>query len=570
METQGRSIISRLMFWKKGMVFSHGVLEGDILRIIRKYQQAGFLHAEIVEKDLVFDDNNKNVTIYITIKEGLRVKVSSVSYIIDDEIDLDYSGQFNETIIRKSGIREGSYFNDQDFLDDLNIIAELFDDYGYPSIKTHYELNLNDDESLVDIEIYISPGHRAYYSDITFTGGGRTDTLLLEKFLLIEKNEAYDPSKIKSSRARLQALGLFRIVSINLEYDRETGHSPVEILLQELPAYSLVLGTGYGIEDNVRIYAELTKMRFLGGLRRGSVFVKHSALEPVHLNLKMIQPAFINVNTTLLMNTYYRYEKEPAYSLKITGAETLLSHSLSDNIRTYFSYKYEYNDLRFTTDRDIESDFADGLSHGGDDWSSKYYTKSLFNWGILLDVSGPDFYPESGYLLSNIFTLSGYGFRSDYRFLRWLGEARLYNRLAGDLVLALRGKAGAIRPLEDDRYIPIEERFFSGGAYSVRGWSRSMLGPKNEEGKPVGGNSLLEGSIEFRHPLWHELSGVVFLDMGNVWSGTFEHNISNVHYAAGLGLRYATPIGPVRLDLATPVFEGRTSWHFFISIGHAF
>ena len=72
-----------------------------------------------------------------------------------------------------------------------------------------------------------------------------------------------------------------------------------------------------------------------------------------------------------------------------------------------------------------------------------------------------------------------------------------------------------MKPIWGNEITPIEERFFSGGSMSVRGWQRSLLGPKNAENEPIGGNSLLEGSTELRYPIWNIFSGAVFLDFGN-------------------------------------------------------
>ena len=131
-------------------------------------------------------------------------------------------------------------------------------------------------------------------------------------------------------------------------------------------------------------------------------------------------------------------------------------------------------------------------------------------------------------------------------------------------------KFGVIEPQDEDNFVPIEERFFAGGAASVRGWSRSELGPLNSDSKPLGGNSLLEGSLEFRYPIWGLMSGALFGDFGNIWQDSFEHKFNDLRYAAGFGLRFKTPIGPLRLDVARPVFDDDSAMQFYLSVGHAF
>ena len=127
-----------------------------------------------------------------------------------------------------------------------------------------------------------------------------------------------------------------------------------------------------------------------------------------------------------------------------------------------------------------------------------------------------------------------------------------------------------MKPIMGDDVTPIEERFFSGGSMSVRGWQRSQLGPKNAKNDPIGGNSLLECSAEMRYPIWKIFSGAAFLDFGNVWNKAFEHNLSELRYAPGLGLRIDTPIGPIRFDVARPIWDDEKQLQFHLSVGQAF
>ena len=95
-------------------------------------------------------------------------------------------------------------------------------------------------------------------------------------------------------------------------------------------------------------------------------------------------------------------------------------------------------------------------------------------------------------------------------------EARKYTTLYKQLVLATRLEGGFMKALRSAELTPIADRFYAGGSNSVRGWARFDLGPKSEDNLPLGGNSLLETSIELRYPIWNIISGVVFCDAGNV------------------------------------------------------
>ena len=118
--------------------------------------------------------------------------------------------------------------------------------------------------------------------------------------------------------------------------------------------------------------------------------------------------------------------------------------------------------------------------------------------------------------------------------------------------------------------IPVEERFFAGGSRSIRGWARQHLGPRDDKETPIGGNTIVEASIEPRIPLVGSLGMVVFADAGNVWTGDGGFSFTDIRYSAGAGLRFNTPIGPVGIDLARPIMDIDKSWQFHFNIGHAF
>ena len=138
------------------------------------------------------------------------------------------------------------------------------------------------------------------------------------------------------------------------------------------------------------------------------------------------------------------------------------------------------------------------------------------------------------------------------------------------LILASRLQIGSMQSIKSGESTPIADRFYAGGSNSVRGWERSDLGPKSDDNLPMGGNSLAEASIELRYPIWNILSGAIFLDLGNVWSGTYDHDIHQLEYAGGAGLRVKTPLGPLRFDVATPLSIADKEIQFYLNIGESF
>jgi outer membrane translocation and assembly module TamA len=180
--------------------------------------------------------------------------------------------------------------------------------------------------------------------------------------------------------------------------------------------------------------------------------------------------------------------------------------------------------------------------------------------------------PTKGFLLRGRLDHSSTAVLSDVSFIKLVFEARHYQRLWDHVILATRLEIGGIQPYGDSASVPFNVRFFAGGPGSVRGFALNRLGPLNSEGDPIGGESLIEGSVEVRFPIFGNFGGVVFLDFGNVFLDPFTYPLDELRYAVGPGIRYNTPIGPVRVDLGI-IIDPREDEDFGrveFSIGQAF
>ena len=139
-------------------------------------------------------------------------------------------------------------------------------------------------------------------------------------------------------------------------------------------------------------------------------------------------------------------------------------------------------------------------------------------------------------------------------------------------MFASRLKIGFAEPLHGGEEVPIFERFYSGGSASVRGYGRSRLGPLSTSDDPLGGRSLIEGSFELRQQFTEKIGGALFVDFGQVSLRSFDVPVDDLRFSAGIGGRYTTPAGPVRLDLGFPFRppNGDRAWQIHFSIGQSF
>jgi outer membrane protein insertion porin family/translocation and assembly module TamA len=184
--------------------------------------------------------------------------------------------------------------------------------------------------------------------------------------------------------------------------------------------------------------------------------------------------------------------------------------------------------------------------------------------------------PKSGFQIFPNVEWASVALGSEVDFVKLSLEGRGYVPLGSFGTLAGKLLWGSIYNLENTESIPIFKRFFAGGSNSVRGYPYQKLGPLDQLGNPIGGLALVEGSLETRFPLpfYKSLEGVLFFDFGNVYEERLAIFDKGLRYASGCGVRYLTPIGPVRFDvgyeLNPPDQQFFHPYQFYFSIGQAF
>ncbi|MBL1213322.1 MAG: outer membrane protein assembly factor BamA [Ignavibacteriae bacterium] len=538
--------------------FTQVIFERDKERIIKHYQRQGFINAEITDVNFSADDKSETLEIEITINENKPIRVSKTNFEISGNKKIDSIENLKSELL----LVEGARFIDEKITNDKNKITNYLINEGYPFVKSDYSLNIDTADNSVKITWQIDAGLRSEFGDIKIEGNKRVEESLILNKVTFNEGDIYNGSALDETQKRIYKLGLFYIVSLSAQLSNSSEKKiPIKIKLEEAPQFNTKIGLGYGRDEKFRASIDQRWLGFLGGARQLKFYAKHSSLEPYHIRLNFLQPDFIWDLTNLSVNNFIIRQTEPGFTLKRFGADFTLQRPIFFDISASIKYSFERSTLDTNSISQVER-----LKFN----INEIYNKSSIELGLERITSDPVFDPDKGSLSSVTLHYSGLGLRSKYHFFRPSIEYRKYIETIDRLILAFRFKAGTIFSYDNDNFIPYEERFYSGGSSSIRGWSRAQLGPKDNEGQPIGGKSIFESNIEFRFPLFWIISGVTFLDYGNVWSSELTFIADELRYASGLGLRVSTPIGPVRLDLAIPVFEGRAQVQYFISVGHAF
>lgn len=562
MVTHAVSRIEKLVTKKEPSLFNRELIELDMQRLTSIYQREGFLNVNVNLRPLKINNNKQTVRISIDIREGEPVTVDSISITtVGKAVKVNTDSLLRKTP-GKPELLKNKRFRDESLNKDMQLIRDAYRSIGYAYSSVDYQLNLKPDLRLTSVQYSVTPGPLCYFGGTKFTGHKHISDSFLQKQLEYTEGNLYNKLLLEETRQNLYRLQLFRVVSVLPETDAETKKTPVpvKIYLEEAPRMSTRFGVGYGTEDKFRTFIDLSYLSFLNTASRLNLYLKHSALVPYYVSLKWIFPQFPVHRSTISVNPFISRNSEPGYETRSHGINIPLSYVFNERFSGSLTYYLE----------DVEQQIEEGDQEFPDMETENFpYYKSGGLFNLIFNNASPKFSPTKGMNVMLGFKLNGHLFGSDFNYTRLWGDLRKY-REVGNLTLAFRAMAGGISSSDENEFIPVEDRFYSGGSNSVRGWNRSELGPKRESATPLGGKSIIEGNLELRYPLFWKLSGVLFMDTGNVWTESWSYNLGELAYATGGGIRFETPIGPVRLDVGFPVWNEKKSPQLFISVGQAF
>lgn len=553
---------SKYILREEPFLFNSEILSSDISNVVKLYQREGFLLVK-VNAEQITDDENKNIEVVFRIDEGPPVTVTNVNINLNSSFD---TGKVNTDSLKSLAFNSltltaGKRFRDEDIRTDETLITGYYINNGYPHVKINFILNVDTANFLVSVNWFVDPGELSTFGKTSVSGLDYYPENFIRGKLNFTQGEVYNAEKLEETQLRLYDLGIFYSVNFNSILNSSPPEVvPVRLKITEAKRFKTTLGVGYGKDEKFRTVVEFTLLGFLKGPGRINFEARKSAIEEFTLRLGYTHPEFLWERTTLRLITFSSKVNEIAYGENSLGFNIGAFRRFTKSFLSSVTYILEnvtldVNSIAIQDDTSLVKD---------------NYNKSGIGLMIQFSSAEPFSSPEKGFTISLSTTYSGIGLGSPYKFFKSIIDIRKYSRVFDEMVAGLRLSAGYLESFNDPKFIPVEERFYLGGSSSVRGWERFMLSPLDLNGKPKGGSSFLLGSFELRVPSFEKIYGVLFLDFGNVWEPSLTYKVNELQYAAGIGLRYETPIGPLRIDAATPIFNDNREIQFWFNIGHAF
>ncbi len=578
---------------------SKSSVAADVGTIKRFYGRRGFLFTTVRDSMVVASGNNKAAVIFIVV-EGQRTTLSGVSIMGGLK---EINGKFDKTL---SQFVVGEPINAIRAISGRFILRDIYSDYGYPYARIDNDLALNPDSGQADImyaveeSLYTVNGK----TSIVKTGNTRSGVVLRE--LVVKPGKGYSRKDILESEQRLYSTGLFKLVNLrrddsSAETNNDTCRVDFLLSYEERKALFVNGGIGVGREDYFgvvfRLPVQFGHRNLFGTSRKLIVGARpvYQITDPEgplksfnpkdlmrKLKLKFIRTTFeLNYIEPWLLNyripaslrlIYEPYTLKPIFEWRYdrVAGEMTFSRELDRNTIARLNSTIEYLNIR-----NVPADQQEFYREEGDN----QIRRKISLYGER-DTRDNIFVPQHGsYSFMGLDYVGGI-LGGDFTYVKAQFSWSRYQSIMGNNILATRIWAGGLDDLGREGRSSSEDRFFLGGATTVRGFTENRLGPVFVEaddpgdrlGKPKGGRYLLLGNLELRRSLFWRFGGTVFLDAGNTYSYFEDITPISIAFSSGLGMQFFTPIGPLRFDYGIRLKKefdlGAGSYH--LSILYAF
>ncbi len=524
--------------WRKRPAFKKEALEADLEQIKVFYRTEGFYHTRITPEIV---QKNGQVDVTLRIVEGPWVKVT----------DIEVKGLTAIPAIERRRLREqrplnpGERYNDDSYKDLKRLYLSYFQNHGFFRATLAGRVYLDEAANTAQIVLDLTPGPLCYFGEVKVEGEARTPPYLILRKLAFQKGELFSLAKIYDSQKNLYETDLFRSATVTpQEVPPDETVIPVTVNVQEKKRRSLKVGLGYGDEEQFRARLGLRVRNVAGGGRLLDLEGKISGIE-TRATGTFTSPQIFTSRLDFVASGGWVRRELPSFTDQSLYTMARLERRLPWKFRGYAGHAFEYA-------RPFDIPVAT-LILLQDTEPGRIYRSSMIIYGLSRDTTVNPSDPTGGGKLN----FAGEGaldfLGSNLEFYRNIIELRRYRTIVKDVVFSGRFKFGLIQPIQSTTQIPIQRRFFSGGYNSVRGYRLDYLGPRTPSGDPLGGDALLEGNLQARVPLYKKFRAVGFVDFGNVFFKAGDIDVGQLKYAAGFGLNYLTPIGPVGLYFAWPL-----------------
>jgi outer membrane protein insertion porin family len=545
-------------------IFRRDVIADDAEQILERYRSEGYLQAEVTDLQTEFSQDQRWVTVTITISEGMQTRVASVEV---TGADVAFAERHAELALESGRpFRPGALETDRRALL-VQLAARGFVDAKVVAHVTHVGTEQGPD--MVNVQYRIEPGEQVRIGRVLIQGNYYTRDSVIRRALPFASGDPLDPSKLSAAQTDIYRLGLFRSVAVH-PLEQSGAVRDVAIEVGERPGGEFLYGIGYDTRAGLRNFVQIGNRNVWGTgdqvALRGDVNFDSASFVPDEYiaSLDGKQPRFRGSRYDLRGNiTGLQSERSiDEFSIRKLSVGAGFEREFLPGLRGSLMQEFE--------DSDTYDVAPDAVLTGQD--VGRLRTVTL-NPILLYDGRDDAFAPKRGVFDSLQLRYGSPALGSQVHFFKIIVQHSQFVPLGAGFTWLYGGRFGFAEPMGFTHTINLGERFFLGGRTSVRGYKENSIGPRGSDGSPTGGDLFVNGSTEIRFPLFFGLQGAAFVDGGGLYL-VHGNAASGDHFRVGIGpgLRYQTPIGSIGLDYGFKVARrgNESIGRFDFTIGNIF
>lgn len=603
-----RKVIKTRRHWMFSWLTGSGKLKDeqfaeDKLKLKQFYQDAGYIDFEIRDIHFVESEPNRMV-IQFDLFEGQQYRVGKVEF---KGLEV-----FSEEAVRRGvsvlGVMvrptmlEGEVFTPKGLDRDREAIEDFYGARGYIGRGDQDRVRVivtripNVETGTMDLRYEVEEGEPSRIERIDIRGNTKTRDRVLRRELAVSPGETFNMVRVKVSQARLEGLGFLDKVETDVDPTEDVPDARnLVVSVEEGQSGSIFMGAGFSSIESIFGYVGMTQGNFdlfnppsfVGGGQKLRLQLTLGTKQQ-NIEMKFVEPWFLGRRLMFELDAFHRNLQylSDLYDQRETGARVGLIKELFPGIRGGVSYTLQNIGIDFDNASTRTNVTVRPLPGGGREVVvspprvSPELAQEQGDWlvskaglSLILDRRGRGFLPERGHKEELSLQLGGGPFGGDTDFYRWDFQTAWYFRgLAPGHVLELGGRTGVVEPYGSSDRTHIWDRYYLGGAYTLRGYGFRDISPVDSKGEPIGGNTSWMVSAEYSIPIIERVRFAAFYDAGAVNADAYDYSVDSFADDVGLGLRITIPqMGPLRLDYAFPITHPDntgSSGHFQFSVGY--
>jgi outer membrane protein insertion porin family len=581
---------TQLLDFGSGGPFRQDAFERDVLVINALYYDRGFLSVQVATPRVMLTPDRNGIEITIAITEGPRYKIRQLRIFEKNE-----EGKEIEPLGGRRHLREmvrakaGDYFNRAELVKDLGAVQTLYRDAGYANVEAAPQTELDPEKEEVDIVVPVKRRQLVYFGRIEIKGNTKTRDKVIRREMEIEERALFSESKLDKSKRRITALGYFERVDVSTEQGEDPSHLNVNVEIGEKPTGTFQVGAGFSSIENFIATAQVQQANLFGNGQSLALNAQISGLRQL-VDVRFFEPYFLDTKFSLNVNVFDQLRIYDQFSQTSAGGSLTFGYPIiAPELNVALAYTLQ-NDKISTSTTSTFLGTASAVSI-----FQRLPLANLFNDGltssfrptIIYDTRDNRLFPAQGIFLQGSVEYASKYIGSHNEFVRYRATGRFYYPVnaSKSVVIKLNTEAGLVTSPSKEG-VPIFARFFLGGILDVRGFPLRSIGPRlplksslDENASPIpnganiGGNMMYYQNLELEFPIIDavQIRGVVFTDLGNAWNLESLYcraapaspfavtnpcfaadSIFNVRTSWGFGIRWFSPLGPLRFEWGFP------------------